>query len=71
MSAGTGKDQAAPAPTPTGQPAEGPPLPQAVRPHTGRRNAAARDAILDARLLIGHAPLDPHAAQPSRPGEGG
>ena len=25
--------------------------------------SVARDAILDARLLIGHAPLDPHAAR--------
>jgi hypothetical protein len=28
--------------------------------------SVARDAILDARLLIGHAPLDPHAARDLR-----
>jgi AcrR family transcriptional regulator len=53
MSAGTGEDQAASAPA-TPEPAtmvqagEGSVLSRAVRQHTGRRrNAAARDAILD------------------------
>ena len=79
MSAGTGEDQAAAAPAapePTGmvQAGEGLALPRAVRQHTGRRNAAARAAILDLladvaygvlwyRLLIGHAPLDLRAAR--------
>ena len=53
MTAGTGEDQAASAPA-TPEPAtmvqagDGSALPGAVRQHTGRRrNAAARDAILD------------------------
>ena len=53
MSAGTGEDQAASAPA-TPEPAtmvragDGSALPRAVRQHAGRRrNAAARDAILD------------------------
>lgn len=52
MNPGTGEDRAAPAPIVTGRSGAEPP-PRAVRPHTGRRrNAEARDAILDATFEL-------------------
>src|ERR1700685_1258547 len=48
MSTGTGEDQAASAPAAPEPAGGGPALPRAARQHPGRRrNAAARDAILD------------------------